>query len=351
MSANPASLSLVSLPQRKTPLDIPDFADRASVGRWEVQNLAQDKLPITLPWGHSRRVRLGTCLHSSRLDTENPWEEKQGPFLAVNPHRPGNIVLRRDLGPVASFQSTETSSGSNTNDHLSVGFGVGVGLPFVAHVSVKGDYDQDVMKNQDADKTSMRATLRMGTVELTRPPRLTNEAITAIKCGGIAAMEEQYGDYYVAAYQLGGDSGMLISSSSHREAQKEVYGVTVKTEALFWEESVHTEMQFETFSSGCALTLYGYDTLDRKTWEQRAQGAGQAAADLYRTSQDVAGRTQFLGARLDRVVKEMDLKDGDMLSLEQCDELTRRGVVVEVVLRPVRMLREVLEHMLDDKTN
>ena len=67
---------------------------------------------------------------------------------------------------------------------------------------------------KQSDKTSIRASVRAGTIELEREPRLTKEAIIEIKYGdGYQGFCERYGDYYLAGYRLGGDTGLMLSSS------------------------------------------------------------------------------------------------------------------------------------------
>lgn len=338
-------------PRRATDKDfeVPCFDDVDAVNRSELQNLVRDQRDITLPWHKNKSIRLGTCLHSSRLGTDNPWaDERQSPFLLTHLYRVP-AVLGREYGVSATFKSVKTSLQCNTRDHLSLGFGVGVGLPFLASVSVKGHYDSDVMKNTDSNKTSIRASLRAGSVELAQQPRLTDKSIATIRYnGGIEALEARYGDYYVAGYRLGGDTAMLLSSAAHATKEREVYGVTVKVEVLFFEASKHWEKAFDTFSSGSTLTLLGYDTLAGKNWKERAEGGGETAAQLFASSKDIALGTQCLGERLSDILDDMGLHDGTELDAQTCDELIRRGVVVELVLRPVRTLRQVVRWMLQD---
>ncbi|KAG7294216.1 hypothetical protein NEMBOFW57_004286 [Staphylotrichum longicolle] len=329
--------------------EVPQFEDVDAVERSELQNLVRDGRDIALPWHRNKTIRLGTCLHSSRLHTDNPWaDEMQSPFLLAHLYQVP-AVLRREFGTTATYKSVETSLQCNTRDHLSVGFGVGVGLPFLASVSVKGHYDSDVMKNTDSNKTSIRASLRTGSVELARAPRLTDQAIAMIRYnGGIEALESRYGDYYVAGYRLGGDTALLLSSSAHATKERKVYGVTVTTEVLFFEASKHWEKAFDTFASGSTLTLLGYDTLAGKNWNERAEGGGEGAARLFDSSKEIGLSTQCLGERLSDILDGMGLQDGAELDAQTCDELIRKGVVVELVLRPVRTLRQAIQWMLQD---
>lgn len=165
--------------------------------------------------------------------------------------------------------------------------------------------------------------------------------------GGIPAFERRYGDYYVAGYRLGGDTAMLMSSSSYKTKVTETIGVTVTVEVLFWEISDHWETDFKFFASGRSLKLLGYDTLGARNWNESASGNAEVA-ELFVRSKDIALSTQSLGERLSGILDDMGLHHGDELTMEQCDKLTKAGVVVELVLMPVRGLRHVLEWAYQD---
>jgi len=109
-----------------------------------------------------------------------------------------------------------------------------------------------------SDKTSIRSSVRSASVELERSPRLTTEATIAIKYdGGYANFCERYGDYYVAGYRIGGETGLLISSSSFRTKKVEKFGVKVTLEVLFVEVSKTWSKDFEEFGAGRSLKLLG----------------------------------------------------------------------------------------------
>ena len=114
----------------------------------EIARQAAQRLPIILPWGR-QNVRLGTCYQSSLQHSkhQSPWLEET-PFILSDLYMMPKI-LHRERGTNATYKSISTARECETGDHLSLGFGVGVGLPFLASVSVKGDYDRDVQKNQD----------------------------------------------------------------------------------------------------------------------------------------------------------------------------------------------------------
>lgn len=134
------------------------------------------------------------------------------------------MELHFEYGTTSSFKKVKTSKESETGDHLSLGFGIGVGLPFLASASVKGTYDNHIQENKDSDKISLTSTCRAGTIEFQRQPRLTPEAIIEIKYGdGYEGFCRRYGDYYLAGYRLGGDTGILLSASGIFPAQDSLF--------------------------------------------------------------------------------------------------------------------------------
>jgi hypothetical protein len=57
-------------------------------------------------------------------------------------------------------------------------------------------------------------------------PKLTDQAIIVVKYqGGINTFEERYGDYYVAGYRLGGDTGVLFGTSKSTTFKDEALSV------------------------------------------------------------------------------------------------------------------------------
>lgn len=275
-------------------------------------------------------------------------------------------ILQRDYGSTSTFHSVNTNKKSETGSHLSLGFGVGVGLPYLCSGSVKGTYDEDVKNNNDvsgltgggggtthkdklsglqkkkADKSSIRASVRCATAQLERNPRLSHEAMVMLKYdGGYTAFTEKYGDYFVWGYRLGGDTGLLLSSSSFSSRQVESYGIEATLEVLDIEVGKKTwARDFRTFSAGKAMRLLGYDTLSDGHWNVTTAEDGGMAALVERM--DGATRDAHdLWTRAWAALEAQGLEDGDELTHEQCEFLTGSGLAVELVLLPMSALRDV----------
>ena len=112
----------------------------------EIQQQARHGLPLMIPW-QREVVRLGTCFHSDRLNTDDPWSTVT-PFILSDLYMTPKI-LQAEYGTTSAFKSTKTSRTCETGDHLTLGFGMGVSLPFLASVKVKGTYDNDIQENKD----------------------------------------------------------------------------------------------------------------------------------------------------------------------------------------------------------
>ncbi|OHF00895.1 hypothetical protein CORC01_03723 [Colletotrichum orchidophilum] len=196
-------------------------------------------------------------------------------------------------------------------------------------------------KKQASDKSSIRASLRCGVVELERNPRLCHEALAMLKYGGgYTAFTEQYGDYFVWGYRLGGDTGLMISSSSFEKKKVEQYGIELTVEVLFVEMSHRWTKDFYTYSAGKKMRLLGYDTLSDTNWNV-AMETSRDIEKLSEHAEEVILRSQDLLERSIKILEDQGMFHGDHLTNAQCDFLTNRGIVVELILLPMSALRDV----------
>lgn len=157
--------------------------------------------------------------------------------------------------------------------------------------------------------------------------------------GGYKAFIEQYGDYFVWGYRLGGDTGLMLSSSSFSSKKVESYGITATVEVLFVEASKTWTKDFHSFSAGRAMRLIGYDTLSDMNWKLSTEESDMGA--LAKQAERIMLDSQNILERVLRVLEAKGMADGDELSHEQCEFLTGSGVAVELVLLPMSSLRDV----------
>ncbi|KAJ5150901.1 uncharacterized protein N7482_010153 [Penicillium canariense] len=320
----------------------------------EVSRQARQGLPLALPWGREI-IRLGTTFFSDRQTTMNPWSDET-PFVLSELHMIKK-ELHAEYGTNSTFKKVSTRKTCETGNHLSLGFGVGVGLPYLASVNVKGTYDEHLQENKDSDKISLTSSCRAGTIEFQSQPRLTLEAIKEIKYGGgFEGLCQRYGDYYLAGYRLGGDTGILMSASGQSRTEIEKYGITATVTVLLISASEHWEKEFQSFRSGRQVRLLGYDTLDNKHWqnfsaagddikEVDAWACGGSAVDsnsLLADTNAIMTRSENILERVSEVLERHGYRNGESLTYVQCEELVQEGIVVELLLQPMSRLRDVI---------
>lgn len=178
-------------------------------------------------------------------------------------------------------------------------------------------------------------------------------------------MCERYGDYYLAGYRLGGDTGILMSASGHSKEVIEQYKVKATVTVLFISASKTWEKDFRTFSAGRQVKLLGYDTIDSMTWKRQTAAGDdvkevrkqrllkeaiaweafnpQADGDTLRADADaIMIRSENLLERVIGILERHGYKNGESLTFVQCEQLVKEGIVVELLLEPMSRLRDVV---------
>jgi len=158
--------------------------------------------------------------------------------------------------------------------------------------------------------------------------------------GGYAAFTEKYGDYFVWGYRIGGDTGVMISSSSFSEKKVESWGIEVKVEVLLVEVSHTWTKDFHSFSAGKSMKVLGYDTLSNRNWNVKTAEDGSIKTLVEQTG-EIISSSQNIHKRVLKLLEGQGMADGDSLSHEQCDFLSSKGAVVELVLLPMTAMRDV----------
>jgi hypothetical protein len=88
----------------------------------------------------------------------------------------------------------------------------------------------------------------MGQIRLAEEPALSNDAHDVLLKGGVAAFQSAYGDYYVAGFKLGAESGICMSFSENDRSESESWSITITVKFLFMSAS-------HTWSDSRASTL------------------------------------------------------------------------------------------------
>jgi len=174
-------------------------------------------------------------------------------------------------------------------------------------------------------------------------PKLTDQAIITIKYeGGLSAFEERYGDYYVAGYRLGGDTGVLFASSKSTSVKDEDVSVTVKVESFIADAEYRTNKHWRELSYSAQMDVIGYDTLTHQS-VLKSSGEGKASpSEIVGEVCSLLRMGRDLPWRVEREIKKYGLENSVPLSAGVCDQLTKGCLVVELILLPVRTWREVL---------
>lgn len=189
----------------------------------------------------------------------------------------------------------------------------------------------------------------MGSISFEKQPCLTHEAIITVKYdGGLAAFESCYGDYYLAAYVLGGDTGILVSGSGTSKRELEKFGITVTVEVLFVEVGTTHTKDFVAAEAKSEVKFIGYDTLGHSTFNSAAGGRGLDSVAVKRQVQVYCESAKCLDVRVADKLDELDIQDGEQIDETVCRRLIESGLVVELLLLPVSSLREVRHWMVED---
>lgn len=326
------------------------------LGLNSVSGMSSIQMPMSLPWHPSSIIKIGALFHSDRASEENPWAKEtlfeQSSLDSIS------AEYHSDEGAQASFRSSVSSRSGQHEDHLSIGMGVSIGCPILG-VGASGQYDKHLVNNKSvcisfvsivadaelcqAAKSSIRASYRSGIVSLTKTLPITEEAKRVIKYdGGIEALTERFGDYYVGGYALGGDTGALVSAASVDSQFYKRLKIILKIQILFI--TIRTTLVDELQRSQFSLqseSLSGYDSLSN-TYVLATSRRGSRPEDVLSAAENLANLAQNLASRVDEKMVHTGLDKNGPLTLEDCERLFASGLVVELLLFPVALIRDVL---------
>ncbi|KAK5725410.1 hypothetical protein LTR15_003596 [Elasticomyces elasticus] len=309
-----------------------------------IETFAAARRPIILPWGPTA-LPVGTAFSSKNSSA------RRGPFLpqsAFDKVALAQTQLVYEASPNGgNYHEVVTTSNSNSYEHTSVSLGVSIGGSFLGG-SVSGEYDKLVLENTDTNKISQSASIRMGQICLAEEPALSKDARDVLSKGGFLAFQSAYGDYYVAGFSLGADSGICLSFSENDRSESESLRITVTVKFLFmsashtWSDSSASALQ------NISMELNGYDTLTGSNIKTSTHGpnglqslrqdaAQITARDTSIAARDVASRLQSLG-----------VKDKGLLGMRDMPQLQASQLVVEVLLLPWTGISEVASFLPSD---
>ena len=189
----------------------------------------------------------------------------------------------------------------------------------------------------------MHTIYRSGTIFLEKAPSITAKAKEIIKYeGGIEALQERFGDYYVGGFALGGDTVAMASALSEDSSFYRKLKILLQVQFLFitFYNTVADESEASSFTDH-QESLTGYDSLSNKFVLARARNE-RMPEEALAEAKDLARLAHNLGSRVDKKMVEAGLLENEPLTEEVCERLFQSGLVVELILLPVAQLRDVL---------
>ena len=225
-------------------------------------------------------------------------------------------------------------------------------------------------------KSTVGSSYRGGSVYLDHIPNLSDEAIIILKYDqdGIQAFETAYGDYYVLGYNIGADHAMTVSTSSRSNSKTEIKTLTAKAESFLLNVNYTTQTSSSSASGDADLNVIGFDSLSGTTMKRTTTWGASATLDFNKIQLDTSDLLTMgdrIATRVEQRLRDLGLPVGSFsqekndpddvvtgstelgpprvtVGRDTCQALVESGLVVELVLLPVRNLRQVREWMLQD---
>jgi hypothetical protein len=203
-------------------------------------------------------------------------------------------------------------------------------------------------------------TLRTNETQGTRAARLTScylgrvfirslavsaEQIEHLEPKSKAAFRKVHGDYFVAGYVIGAERAAHLTAVEQAKSFKEESSVTVSVKIIGKEFSDTTKNKFEEMSKHSEVRVMGFDTLNSRfsrLVNKDGIGAGKLHEEYWNYSKDALRIEKDIADRM----QQMELKDKQSLSIDDCNRLYESGLVVQVVLLPYSVIEDL--HALAD---
>ncbi|GKU04421.1 hypothetical protein FLAG1_07120 [Fusarium langsethiae] len=302
---------------------------------------ATTRSPILLPW-QPRIIPLGMFFRSNIVETaHNPFAPESA-FSQDSLESARIIFTANDSS--CTYRSPEAFSSSSSMDHLSVSMGASVDMTCL-EASVSMRYDKDVLENRDSNKASVTTSYRAGSVRYARSPELSEAAFKILTRQGVEGFKSVYGDYYVGGYRIGGDAAVLFSTdqSSYSETEKESVQIKVESWLGDYDDNWSTS---STSSSGTAVVrINAFSTLEQLIVAKTVQTGTPEFQAAIQLGRGIHKRAQGLEDGVAKVLGEVGVRHGKIVSPRQCTQLCQRAVVVELQLVPIECLRQTFSQL------
>ena len=199
----------------------------------------------------------------------------------------------------------------------------------------------------------MKNKFNYGTILFQKIPKLSMQALITLKHpiergNGLAEFQAQFGDYYIAGYRLGGETGVLLSQSSEDRRTVDIVALEAKVEVLCFEKTYRRDKRWTESSASSDFQVCGYDTLDHVKYSSSPAYGPSTPEERERQTKAFSARARTLEERVMHTMRALGVVESDSVGFEVCEKLCRSGLVMELILLPVTTLREVMLWATDD---
>lgn len=154
-----------------------------------------------------------------------------------------------------------------------------------------------------------------------------------------------FGDYYVAAFRIGGSNATLVSAAASSASDSMDLAVQVTAKLLFVKKTFNYDEHERHESFSGQITVAGYDSLEG--WKDNQTGA---SADVYGRLKPIAdqnlARARTVDSRSNQRIMSLGIEHGSTVDWPGCDALCREGLVSDLVLLPFSGLRSYVSGRL-----
>lgn len=178
---------------------------------------------------------------------------------------------------------------------------------------------------------------KAGMVQLTQEPELNLVALGLLnQTNGEAAFRALYGDYFIAGFTLGGDSGAFLSVDETTKHTTDTVALKATVKVLFFKPKTVSASTTKIHDEhGIMVKILGYDTLNNYNMSNPRISLAEAQERIS----DMVEITDSMAERVTAKLKELNVEQERKLTLSECAHLCASGVVVQVLLLPFHTLR------------
>ena len=203
------------------------------------------------------------------------------------------------------------------------------------------------LKSEQSNKVSKTCFFRAGCVRFAKEPSLSAEARSLLRSpDGEQKFRTTFGDYYVAGYILGGDTGVYVSVSQSSRDTKTSTSITVTVKVLFFSKSWTETSTETTHDESLECVFCGYDTMSASQKADTAKNK-EEYSNMRALTQAYLGYVEQLPRRVMQELKNLDIAKHKQLSEAHCSKICDSGLVVQLMLMPFSCLRDYKTALLE----